>query len=66
MVLQILGKKVFDVSFGSRTVFWLETKMGVMVGVQNCWNNIRVIPLSGLEIKIIRMWFNSGMMQTSF
>ena len=66
MVIQILGKKVFDVSFGSRTVFWLETKMGVMVGVQNCWNNIRVIPLSGLEIKIIHMWFNSGMMQTSF
>lgn len=66
MVIQILGKKVFDVSFGSRTVFWLETKMGVMGRVQNCWNNIRVIPLSGLEIKIIHMWFNSGMMQTSF
>ena len=30
MVIQILGKKVFDVSFGSRKVFGLETKMGVM------------------------------------
>lgn len=35
-------------------------------GVQNCWNNIKVIPLSGLEIKIIHISFNSGMMQTSF
>lgn len=32
MVIQILGKKVFDVSFGIRTVFWPETKMGVVGG----------------------------------
>lgn len=67
MIIKILGKKVFDVSFGIRTVFWPETKMGVVEGgVQNYWNNIKVIPLSGLEIKIIHIWFNSGMMQISF
>ena len=68
MVIQVPGKKVIDGSFGIRTVFWPETKLGVVClgGVQNCWNNIKVIPLSGLEIKVNHIWFNSGMMQTSF
>lgn len=33
---------------------------------QNCWNNIEVIPLNGLEIKIIYMLFSNEMLQTLF
>lgn len=47
--------------------FFLPRNQGGAGGkAQNCWNNIKVIPLSGLERKIIYMCFNSGMMQMLF
>lgn len=33
---------------------------------QNCWNNIEVIPLNELEIKIIYMLSSNEMLQTLF
>lgn len=57
MVIQILGRKVLGVSFGSRTVFLARNQEGGKA--QNCWNNIRVILLSRLGIKIIYLWFSN-------
>lgn len=65
MVIQILGRKVLEVSFGSRTVFLARNpEMGKKA--QNCWNNIEVIPLNELEIKVIYMWSSNEMLQTLF